>query len=69
MKVKGSAHWVVGKGVVSGVGKGAGNEVDSGVGNEVGEGVELEVGGKVLSIKMSKIKSMQIVVHYRLICW
>ena len=41
MKIKGSAHWVVGKGVVSGVGKGAGYELVSCVGNEVGEGVEL----------------------------
>ena len=42
------------------VGNSLGWDYDISIGDEVGKAVELEVWGKVVSIKMSNMKSMQI---------
>ena len=58
MKVYGIVDWIVVRGVSSGVGRGFDKEINSGIYDEVGEVVELEVGGKVVSRKISNMKSM-----------
>ena len=62
MKVIVSVDSVVGRGVDSGVGIGFCDELDSGVDYELGEGFLLEVGSNVVSIRMTKTKSMCILV-------
>ena len=62
MKVYGSAYSVVVQGVGTGVGRVSVGEVYSGVSDEVCKVLELEFRGKVVSIKMSKIKSIQLMV-------
>ena len=60
MKVDVSVGWYVVRSAGAGVGRGVVDEVDTGVGDEVGKLFELYVGGTVSSIRMSKMKSMWI---------